>query len=112
VKGIKKLERKSAVKSFFTLELAIDFYQASKGLRLPAHLQSQYLRACSSVAMNLSEGSAKPTVADRKKFYFIALGSFRECQTILRLHGHTHSALIKKSDFLGACLYKLCQSMK
>lgn len=31
--------------SFFTLELAIEFYQISKDLKLPAHLQSQYLRA-------------------------------------------------------------------
>ena len=60
----------------------------------------------------LSEGSAKPTVADRRNFYFIALGSLRECQTILRLHGQTQTFIQKKADFLGACLYKLCQAMK
>ncbi len=98
--------------SLFTLELAIEFYRESRSLRLPAHLKSQYLRACSSVAMNLSEGSAKPTVADRRRFYFVALGSFRECETILRLHGHTAPALLQKSDFLGACLYRLCQAVK
>ena len=43
------------MKPFFTLELAIAFYQASKGIYLPAHLKSQFLRACSSVALNLSE---------------------------------------------------------
>ncbi|MEK6578646.1 MAG: four helix bundle protein [Bdellovibrionota bacterium] len=97
---------------FFTLELAVEFYEISKDLRMPAHLKSQYLRACSSIALNLSEGSAKPTLADRRRFYFIALGSFRECQTILRLHGQTQTAVLKKSDFLGACLYKLCQAVK
>jgi len=81
-------------------------------LKLPAHLKSQYLRACSSVALNLSEGSAKPTIADRKRFYFIALGSFRECQTILRLHGRTQPSLAKKAEFLRACLYNLCQGVK
>mgnify|MGYP001614508808 CR=1 FL=1 len=100
------------MKSFYTLELAIEFYQASQALKLPSHLNSQYLRACSSVAMNLSEGSAKPTIADRRRYYFIALGSFRECQTILRLHGCTSSSLLKRADFLGACLYKLCQAVK
>jgi len=100
------------MKKFFTHELAVEFYQISKGLRMPAHLKSQYLRACSSIALNLAEGSAKPTVADRKKFYFIALGSLRECQTILRLHGQTEVDLYRKADYLGACLYKLCQSMK
>ena len=99
------------MKPFFTLELAIDFYRISKDVKLPAHLRSQYLRACSSIAMNLSEGSAKPTIADRKKFYFIALGSFRECQAILRLHGQVPTTLASKTDFLGACLYKLCRAM-
>jgi four helix bundle protein len=95
---------------FFTLDLAVDFYHASSGLRLPGHLKSQFVRACSSISLNLSEGSAKPTVADRRKFYFIALGSLRECQTILKLHGQISSALVKQADFLGICLYKLCQS--
>lgn len=100
------------MKSFFTLELAIEFYQLSKNIRLPAHLKNQFLRASSSVAMNLSEGSAKPTEADRRKFYFIALGSLRECQTILKLHGQVHPTVLKKADFLGACVYKLCQAVK
>ncbi len=97
---------------FFTLELAEAFYQNSKGLRLPGHLKSQYLRACSSISLNLAEGSAKPTVADRKKYYFIALGSLRECQAILRLHGQIEVDLYNKANFLGACLYKLCMAMK
>jgi len=100
------------MKRFFTLDLAVEFYQISKGLRMPPHLKSQYLRACSSVALNLSEGSAKPTVADRKKFYYIALGSLRECQTILRLHGQTEVDLYIKADYLGACLFKLCRAMR
>ena len=100
------------MKKFFTLELAIEFYQISKDLKLPAHLKDQFLRACSSVPLNLAEGSAKPTRADRKKFYFIALGSFRECQTILRLHDYPDLNLMKKADFLGACVYKLCQAVR
>jgi len=99
------------MKQFFTLELAVEFYQSSKDLNLPAHLKNQFLRACSSIAMNLSEGSAKPTVAGRKRFYFIALGSLRECQTILRLHEQSHSSFVNKADFLGACIYKLCRAM-
>ena len=33
------------MKAFFTLDLAIDFYQAAKDLRLPSHLKNQYLRS-------------------------------------------------------------------
>ena len=100
------------MKSFFTLDLAIEFYQTSKALKLPPHLKDQYLRACSSISLNLGEGSAKPTLADRRKFYFIALGSMRECQTILRLNGHSDGTLWKKADFLGVCIYRLCQATK
>ena len=110
------------MKSFFTLELAIEFYQISKDLKLPSHLRDQYLRACSSVSLNLSEGSAaplskryrltKPTKADRRKFYFVALGSMRECQCILRHYGQADPFLMKKADFLGACVYQLCQAVK
>ena len=100
------------MKPFFALELAVEVYQSTKDLRLPAHLKSQYLRACSSIALNLSEGSAKPTQSDRRKFYFIALGSLRECQTILRLHGLEKGDVWQKIDFLGVCIYRLCQAVK
>ena len=98
------------MKKFFTLELAIEFYELSKGIRLQPHLKSQFLRACSSIALNLAEGSAKPTGSDRRKFYHIALGSHRECQTILRLHGQATAEVRAKADFLGICLYRLCKA--
>jgi four helix bundle protein len=92
----------------FALEVAVKFYEESRNLRMPLHLKNQFDRACSSIALNLSEGSAKPTANDRRKFYYIALGSLRECQTILRLFGRTESDLVMRADFLGACIYKLC----
>jgi four helix bundle protein len=111
--GREKNQKGASMKKLFALELAVEFYQASRGLRLPVHLRDQYLRdqylrASSSIAMNLAEGSAKATVADRKKYYRIALGSLRECQTILRLEGASED-LFKRADFLGACVYRLCQ---
>ncbi len=100
------------MKTFFTLELAHEFYEISKGLKLPSHLKDQYFRACSSISLNLSEGAAKPTLADRRKFYFVALGSTRECQTILRLHGQSDLLISRKANFLAICVYKLCQAVK
>ena len=58
--------------------------------------------------LNLAEGSAKPTAKDRKKFYYISLGSLREVQAILNMIGHVD--LTKQADQLGAYLYKLCQN--
>ena len=65
-------------------------------------------RVASSIVLNLAEGSAKPTAKDRKKFYYISLGSLREVQAILDIINHTE--LTKQADKLGAYLYKLCQN--
>lgn len=67
-------------------------------------------RAASSVALNLAEGSAKPTKRDQMKFFFIAFGSLRECQAILSLSGVASIDLLDQADHLGACLFKLTRS--
>ncbi|MEK6580325.1 MAG: four helix bundle protein [Bdellovibrionota bacterium] len=93
------------LQKFRTYQLALDFYQKCESLVVPNHLKDQLKRAASSIVLNLAEGSAKPTEKDRKRFYAIALGSFRETQAILHLT--LNRALLEQSDHLGACLYKL-----
>ncbi|MBN8553940.1 MAG: four helix bundle protein [Deltaproteobacteria bacterium] len=95
------------MKTFRTLELAIQYYQTIENIKLPAHLRNQILRAASSVSLNLSEGNAKRSYADKKRIYQIALGSFRESQTILKLAKYENAELAAFADHLGACLYKL-----
>ena len=90
---------------FRTYQLALDFYQTCKPIRLPIHLKDQLMRASSSIALNLAEGSAKPTHKDRMKYYSIALGSLREIQAIISLE--QVSELESGADPLGASLYKL-----
>ncbi|MEK6580326.1 MAG: four helix bundle protein [Bdellovibrionota bacterium] len=90
---------------FRTYQLALDFYQTCKPIRLPIHLKDQLMRASSSIALNLAEGSAKPTHKDRMKYYSIALGSLREIQAIISLE--QVSELESGADQLGASLYKL-----
>ncbi|MEK6579660.1 MAG: four helix bundle protein [Bdellovibrionota bacterium] len=65
-----------SLKTFRTYQLAVEFHLACKGLRLPGYLKDQILRASSSVALNVAEGSAKPTAPDQRRYYAIALGSF------------------------------------
>ena len=96
------------MQKFKTYQLAIKFYRNSNNLKLRQPLRSQFHRASLSIVLNLAEGSAKPTVKDRKKFYYISLGSLREVQAILDIVGHIK--LIKEADKLGAYLYKLCQN--
>jgi four helix bundle protein len=95
---------------FRTYDLAVAFYHQAIELKLPYHLKDQLQRAASSVALNLAEGSAKPTVKDRARFYRIALGSLREVQAVLALS--RNDLLSEKADCLGAHLYKLCKGLE
>ena len=71
--------------TFRSYQLAVQFYRLAVGVRAPRHLKDQLHRAASSVALNLSEGSAKTSDADRRRFYEIALGSCRECEAVVEL---------------------------
>lgn len=95
---------------FRTLNLAIKFYRLSKNEKFPKRcLQDQFDRALLSIVLNLSEGNAKPTVKDRRKFFYTALGSLREVQTLLQISDKDE--LFQKSDPLAAHLYCLCKRM-
>lgn len=92
---------------FIAFQKAKDLYRRCKHLRLPRFLQDQLLRASSSVALNLAEGSGKRTAPEQKRFYAIALGSLRECAAVLELEGIDDPDLKKLMDELGAILYAL-----
>ena len=96
------------MQNFRTYQLAIQFYHDLSGLKLPSHLKQQLLRAGSSVVLNLAEGAGKREYPkEQKRFYVIAMGSFRESQAILQLAKNTNPELHKLADALGGCLYKL-----
>lgn len=98
--------------NFRSYQLAVQFYRQAKAIKLPYHLKDQFLRAASSVALNLSEGSAKETVKDRRKFYRIALGSIRECQAVLDLAQPSAEHLENQLTILGKHVYKLCKALE
>ena len=56
------------MRNFRTLDLAIDFYEQAERLKITGHLRDQLLRAASSISLNLSEGNAKRSVKDKKRF--------------------------------------------
>ena len=66
------------------------------------------MRAASSVALNLNEGSAKRSPADRRRFYEIALGSVRECEAIVELL--EAERLKEPIDKLARHVYKLVRA--
>ncbi len=95
------------MKNFRTLDLAKDFYQKAKMIKLTGAFKNQFERALLSVPLNLVEGTVKPSAKKRQRFYYTALGSLREVQMILELTGHDF--LLKESDNLARHLYLLCK---
>lgn len=96
---------------FRTLELATEYYQLGKAVKLSSPLRDQFLRSASSVPLNLAEGNAKSSRKDRLRIFEIAYGSFRESQTILELERVKSPELLKVGDQLGASLYKLTRAL-
>ncbi len=69
------------------------------------------MRAASSVALNLSEGSAKTSKADRRRFYEIALGSVRECEAIVELLEPDSQKLKSPVDILARHVFNLVRAL-
>ena len=100
------------MKNFRTYQLAVEFYKKSKKLNLKGNLKNQFERASSSIALNLAEGSGKFSSKDKCRFYKIAFGSLRECQSILTITENEESDLYNNLDILGASLYKLIKATR
>ena len=96
------------MKKLKTYQLAIKFYHKAKRLYLKQPYKDQFERAIVSIVLNIAEGSAKPTAKDRRKFYYISLGSLRETQAILEMINNKE--LRKECNILGGYLYKLCKN--
>ena len=93
------------LQNFRSYHVAVEFYQECESIYLKAYLKDQLMRAALSIVNNLAEGSAKPTEADRRRFYSISLASFREVQSILLIT--KNAVLVQKFDHLGGMLYRL-----
>src|SRR3712207_6391793 len=98
------------IQNFRTYQLSLELYQACRAVKLPHALKDQLLRASSSICLNLSEGSAKPTVKDRQRFYAIAFGSCREVQCLMEMESNAFGSTRKLADSLAAHLWKLTRS--
>lgn len=95
---------------FKSYKLAVQFYREARAQSAPRHLKDQLMRAASSVALNLSEGSAKKSSADRRRFYEIALGSCRECEAIVELLEPNSLPLKAPVDILARHIYNLVRA--
>lgn len=99
--------------NFRSYQFALQFHAQCREVAMPGYLKEQLLRASSSVALNLAEGSARPTFRDRLKFYNTARASFVECQAAWQLSGLALPAEIDAMmQKLGGSLYRLCFQCK
>ena len=98
------------LKNFRAYQLALDFYRQARCQKLSSDLSSQLTRAASSVALNLAEGHGRQTKADQRRFFTIAFGSLRECQSILDLASSPTPQSVECADILGAHIYKLIKA--
>ena len=96
------------MKNFRTYQTAKQFYQEAKDLHFQQPAKDQFQRALLSICLNLAEGSGKSTRRDRAKFYAIALGSIREVQALLDLHGYKEA--YDKADRLAAMTFCLLRN--
>ncbi len=109
--GTKFFQGGKVLHQFRSYQLAVEFYREARAQSAPKHLRDQLMRAASSVALNLSEGSAKRSQADRRRFYEIALGSVRECEAIVELLEPNSLALKEPIDKLARHVYKLVRAL-
>ena len=100
-------------KNFRSYTLAVAFCKRAKAETLPYHLKDQLARASSSIVLNLAEGYGRLSRADKKRFYIIAFGSIRECQSIVDIGiEEGKEELDSLLDTLAAHVYKLIKSME
>ena len=100
------------MRNFRTFNLAVEFYRLMRTVRLPGPEQDQCRRAALSIALNLAEGRGKPTIKDQVRFFYIAMGSVRECQAVLIISGREGSRYWTLLDKLAASLYMLIRNAR
>lgn len=98
------------MKTFRTLELAVEFYEMCEKTDSKGNLRDQLLRAASSISLNLAEGNAKRTVAEKKRYYHTAYASLQECKVVLKLAKCMDENTLDTAEKLGAWLYNLLKS--
>ncbi len=89
---------------------AVCYQRSAFRTQLHAELCNQFVRAASSIALNLAEGAGRNGRKDQRRFFHIAMGSLRECQAVLDLAFSTEHPARQTADVLGAHLFKLIKS--
>ena len=101
---------------------AKSFYRESKSIisscKLDSYVSNQLGRASFSICLNIAEGSAKFSKADRKNFFVTSRGSVFECVAILDvLHDESvisderYNELLLEADELSRILFSMIKNL-
>ena len=101
---------------------AKDFYRDCKKIiqekELDSYVKNQLGRASFSIPLNIAEGSAKFSKADRKNFFVTSRGSVFECVAILDvLHDENaisderYNELLLEADELSRILFSIIKNL-
>ena len=93
------------INNFRTYDLALELYSKCEQIKARHHIKDQLSRASLSIVLNIAEGSGKPTQADKRRFYAIALGSLRETQCLLQITNA--QSCFELANRLGGHIYRL-----
>ena len=82
------------------------------------HVRDQLGRAAYSIALNIAEGSAKKTNADRRHFFTVARGSIFECAAILdillqegKIDKVVYSTLLNLASEISKMLFVMARNL-
>lgn len=82
------------------------------------YVSDQLRRASHSIILNIAEGSAKSSKADRSKFFTIARGSVFECVAIVdilqmeeSIDQNTYTILLDTADEISKLLYAMVRNL-
>ncbi len=98
------------LKNFRSYQLSLAFYRQCRALQAKGAIRDQLERASLSIALNLAEGSAQQSKAQRRKFYQISYVSLKESQCIVEIL-NPESQIQSEANILGAHLYKLLHAL-
>jgi four helix bundle protein len=83
------------------------------------HVRDQLGRAAYSIALNIAEGSAKKTNADRRHFFTVARGSTFECAAILdillqegKIEKVIYSTLLNLASEISKMLFVMARNLE
>jgi four helix bundle protein len=102
-----------------TLEFSNSLSEWLEQVKINPSLKDQILRASSSIALNIAEGTGRFTKGEKRNFYVMSRGSVYECVAVLqilkkqnRIQSEYYEKFYRNLEDLSKMLTSLINSLK